>query len=526
MEGKNVEYLQIGNYKNLPKGRERVLYRFFEVLPGFVIWVTFTAAIFFSWITPVWTAFFIIAFDLYWIFKVTYFSIHTRSACKRMKEYLKRDWLKDVEGLPPRNLDVGGRRAMVTARDLWHLVILPMYKETYEVVRPALAAIAKSHWPKERMIVLLSVEEMAGEDGKALLKRLKDDFRDALPYFFTTTHPSNLPGEIPGKGSNERWAGIWAKENVIDPQNIFYERVIVSCFDADTVVYPHYFSCLSYHYLTCEKPLRSSFQPIPLFVNNIWQAPAFSRIVAFSSTFWHTMNQERSEKHLTFSSHSMPFRALVDIGFWQANVVSEDSRIFWQCFLHYKGDYRVVSLYYPVSMDANVARSFVKTLGNIYKQQRRWAYGASDIAYFLFGFFKNWKQIPKGAMFRYGFYTAEGFYSWATHAVLIFALGWLPLILGGEAFNTTILSYSLPRVTRILLTIAMIGIMSSVYLSILILPPRPPDYGRRKYVLMVLQWFLIPITLIAFGAFPAIEAQTRLMLGRYLGFWPTEKFRK
>jgi hypothetical protein len=505
-------HLFFGNWKDVPPGRARLLYRFFEIVPGFLIWATFALAIFFSWKAPTVIAFFIIAFDLYWIFKIIYFSIHTRSAYRKMKEYLKRDWLGELEGLP-------------THKDLWHLVILPMHKESYEIVRPAVEAIAQSHWPKERMIVVLGTEEAAGQDAQVVARKLMTEFRAALPNFFITIHPSSLPGEIPGKGSNERFAGLWIKKHFIDEKRIPYEHIIVSALDADTVVYPHYFSCLAWHYLTCEKPLRSSFQPIPLFLNNIWQAPALSRVVAFSSTFWHTMNQERPEKHLTFSSHSMPFKALCDIGFWQPNVVSEDSRIFWQCFLYYNGDYRVVSLYYPVSMDANTAPSFLATLKNIYKQQRRWAYGAADIAYFLFGFLAS-KKIPRGLMWQYGFYTIEGFFSWGTHAILIFALGWLPLFLGGTDFNSTILSYSLPRVTRVLLTIAMIGIFSSVYLSIILLPSRPKSFGRRKYISMVFQWFLVPFTLIFFGSLPAIDAQTRLMLGKYLGFWPTEKFRK
>ena len=105
-------------------------------------------------------------------------------------------------------------------------------------------------------------------------------------------------------------------------------------------------------------------------------------------------------------------------------------------------------------------------------------------------------------------------------------LGWLPLWLGGDAFNATLFSYNLLRVVRFLLTIALVGLVSSAYLSILLLPPRPVRYGKWKYVIMVFQWFLVLITLIVFGAFPAIESQTRLMLGRYMGFWYTPKHRK
>lgn len=530
MDSAALTHLAVEDVKTIRFKRDRVLYRFMEMLPGILIWSVFGLAIFLSWSKPIWVAFFIIAFDLYWLFKIVYFSIHTRSAYRRMKKYLKRDWLSEGEKLPSRNLsgsnDPKYKTLNTKCSDLWHLVILSVYKEPYEVLQPAVEALANSYWPKERMVVVLGIEESAGKEARQISQKLYELYRGRIPNLFVTLHPYGLAGEIPGKGSNERWAGLWAKENFVDKRNILYERIIVSSFDADTVASPHYFSCVAYHYLTCKNPLRSSFQPIPLFLNNIWQAPALSRVMAFSSTLWHTMNQERPEKHITFSSHSMPFQALVDSGFWQPNVVSEDSRIFWQCFLRYNGDYRVESLYYPVSMDANATPTLFRTLKNIYKQQRRWAYGAADIAYFLFGFLKKRKEIPKKLMWQYGFYTLEGFFSWATYAILIFALGWLPLLLGGEAFNATILAYNLPTVTRTILMIAMMGLMASVFLNFLLLPQRPAGEGRFRYVYMVLQWLLVPIILIVFGSFPAIEAQTRLMIGKRLGFWPTEKFRK
>jgi hypothetical protein len=43
---------------------------------------------------------------------------------------------------------------------------------------------------------------------------------------------------------------------------------------------------------------------------------------------------------------------------------------------------------------------------------------------------------------------------------------------------------------------------------------------------MVLQWALLPVTSMFFSAFAAINAQTRLMFGRYLEFYVTEKARR
>ena len=525
---RDTYYLTVGKASDLQKEGDRRLYRFLEILPGGIIWMTFGILVLFSWLEPSWVASFIIGFDIYWLLKTIYLSFHLRSSYRRMKRYIDVDWLHNLNGL------AGYRIPAAYWQDIYHLIIFPMHREPLSVVRPSFEALAKTDYPKDRMIVVLAVEEAGREKAQEVARAIEQEFANSFFILKVIIHPFGIPGEIAGKGSNEAWAGRLAKETIIDFLTIPYEHVVVSVFDVDTVVYPKYFSCLTYHYLTAEHPLRTSFQPIPLFINNIWEAPALARVIAFSSTFWHLMNQARPEKKVTFSSHSMPFRALVDIGFWQKNVVSEDSRIFWQCFLFYGGDYRVEPLFYPISMDANVAPAFWGTLKQLYKQQRRWAYGAADIPYYLFGFFKNWfspgqdrrARIPFHKIYNYGFYTLEGFWSWGTNALIILVFGLLPLFLGGEEFNATLLSYNLPRITRVLLTLAMIGIISSAYTALLLLPPRPPRYGKWHYPIQILQWFLIPFIMVVFGALPAIEAQTRLMLGKYMGFWFTPKMRK
>ena len=236
------------------------------------------------------------------------------------------------------------------------------------------------------------------------------------------------------------------------------------------------------------------------------------------------MQQARPERLTTFSSHSMSFKSLVEVDFWQTNIVSEDSRIFWNSLLRFNGDYRVIPLFYPVSMDANLASTFTNTAKNVYRQQRRWTWGVENIPYILFGFLKN-KYIPLKQKLHIIFVQLEGFWSLATNPLLIFLLGWLPLILGGQEFNTAIIAYNLPRITRTLMTIAMLGLIGSAIISIKLLPPRTKEKPRFWWASMTLQWLLIPITIIFFGSIPGLDAQIRLMLGKYMGFWVTPKHR-
>lgn len=490
------------------------VYRLFEILPGALVWMTFFGVIFFSWFSPVSIAIFIIAFDLYWLMKIAYLSVHLRLTFSRLRRSLKIDWSKMLT-----------LHYAEQSKRLWQCVILPMYQEKIGVVEEAVVSLLQADWPKERMIVVLAIEERADTEAQELARVIESKYKNAFGSFIVTVHPQNLPGEIPGKGSNTAWAAETARRIIIDARAIPYEDILVSSFDIDTQVPPQYFLCLSYHFLSAKHPHRSSYQPIPMYNNNIWDAPALSRVVATSGTFWQMMQQARPERLTTFSSHSMSFKTLVEVGYWQRDIVSEDSRIFWQSFIHFDGNYEVVPLFYPVSMDANVAPTFFQTVKNVYKQQRRWMWGAENIPYLLFGFLKN-KRIPKWKRWRFILVQIEGFWSAATNPILIFLLGWLPLVLGGEAFNTTLLSYNLPRITRSLMTLAMGGLLLSAAIAISLLPPRPPHRGRINFFWMVLQWVLIPVTLIVFGAVPAIDAQTRLMLKKHMGFWVTPKHRR
>ncbi len=509
MEIKDFSKYKIGRASEL-SGSDRRLYRFFEMVPGILSWGTLVFSVLLSYWLPLYASIFIIAFDLYWFLKTLYLSFHLRHNWKRLKYNMALNWRRMLENLKHDHI--------------YHMIVLPYYKEGREIIKKSLQAIVEADGNKKKMIVVLAVEERAGPEALAIARSVFAEYGKEFGHFLITVHPDGLSGEIAGKGSNISFASEEARKKILDANKIAYKNVIVSAFDIDTIVYRQYFNCLTWHFLTHPRPYNVSFQPVPLYNNNIWQSPAFSRVVAYSGTFWQMIQQERPERLATFSSHAISFKTLYEVGYWQRNIVSEDSRIYWNCFMAKAGDYDVVPLSYPISMDANLAPSFFVTLKNIYKQQRRWTWGVENVPYILYGFVKN-KKIPLRKKLRLAFIQLEGFWSLATNPILIFLLGWLPVMIGGKVFNSTILSYNLPIITRDIMTITMLGLVFSVIITKSFLPKPPsPKYKIRNFF-MILQWALIPISVTIFGAIPGLDSQTRLLLGRYMGFWVTPKHR-
>lgn len=490
----------------------RAKYRFLEIIPGVLLWSTFVFSIILSFTRPLWVIIFIILFDLYWLLRVSYFVFYMIHAWRAYRRDSRRDWYFDL------------KRDLPDWQKIYHLIFLPTYKEDFAVLEATFKGLTQATYDTKKFIVVLAGEERDSERFLAYAAELEEKFGASFGKFIVTLHPANLPDEIPGKGSNLNWAGHRVKE-IIDKAGIAYNNIIVSSFDIDTVVHPQYFAALTYRFLTHPKPERTSFQPAVLYNNNMWQSPALTRIAAFGTTFWLMAELTRPERLFTFSSHSMSWQALVDVGFWEKQIVTEDSRIFLQCFIHYDGDYTVTPIYVPVSMDTVMVPGYWRTLKALYKQQRRWAWGIEHFPYMVWNFADH-PKIPRLKKLYYLWNLTEGMYSWSTAPILIFVLGRLPLWVASDTIREQALVQNTPFVLETLLQVSMVGIFISAILSLRLLPPRPREVHRRHYIVMILQWVLLPVTLIIFGSLPAIDAQTRLMFGRYLGFNVTEKARR
>jgi len=549
--------------------REKKIQRVLEMIPGILTWTTILGMFIFSFLVPVWVSVFIIAFDIYWIFRTVFIASYSVAGYRKLRDGKNIDWwercqnishpedfilkissrIKEMEEALTEKMTRGQKKKIkheikkekkyltevqqlakikdkiIDWREIVHVVMFPTAGEPASVIEPAIQAVADSNFPNQQFIILLATEERE-EKSKRLKKveYLQNKFKGVFRDFIVTTHLVK-DDEMKAKGSNATFAAKYLKK-YLEEKKVDFKKVIFSNFDCDSVAHLQYFASLAYKYITNPKRLQRSYQPLPMYHNNLWDTNAFVRVIVTGSSFWHIFQSTRTEGMVTFSSHSEPFDTLVKVNFWPVNMISEDSIIYWKCFSYYNGDYKVEPIYLPISLDAVLANSYWKTIVNQYRQKRRWAYGIENFPVILRAIFPN-KKIKLREKLKVTFEMLEGHHSWATAPLILAVLGWLPLIFGGEQFNQSVLAHNLPFFTRYLMTLAMAGLVISMSLSFLLMPPRPKKYSKWRNIYMVLQWVLVPLIAPFLGAMPAIDSQTRILFGKYFGeFWVTEKIRK
>lgn len=535
-------------------------YRMWEIIPGLVSWFVLISPILFSLVWPIGVAYFIIAFDLLWLLKSIRMSFGMVEGYQLVKKSEKIDWLarlkelEDIESSYQNKLKllqksskpkffglIGNNKKHSEARlefdrieqvyehkatlikpsDIYHVIITAVYNESIDVLRPSLEAILKSQYDPKKIIFVLAYEQRGGEQTAKNARILEREFSSKFGGYLSICHPGDIKGELQGKGANITYAGRVVKD-YLEERSIEPERAIVTTLDSDHRPDPKYLPYLTYEY--CINPSRThfSYQPMAMFFNNIWDAPAPMRVIATGNSFWLLMESVRHYRLRNFAAHAQSMQTLLDTDFWSVTTIVEDGHQYWRTFYAYDGDHLVEPLYIPIYQDAVLADNYRKTFLNQYKQLRRWAYGASDIPFVVtnnlknhkISFFKKWIQF---------FRLFEGHLSWATAPLILTFAAWAPLVLNSE-FTRQVLAHQLPVFTSRILTVALVGQFVTILLSLLMLPPRPKHYHKAKFVFMILQWFLVPFTSILFGSTAALDAQTRLLLGKYpKAFDVTEK---
>lgn len=408
---------------------------------------------------------------------------------------------------------------------LVHLVIIPVSTEKPEVYEPGVAALAQSVLdPSRFLIVVLAVEERFGPESIAAAEAVRERFARRFRDFRVITHPADMSQEIPGKGSNVDYTCRRMSEYFTE-RSIAVEDVVLTCIDADALVCREYFAALSYYYLAEPNRVRSCFQPVPVFGNNIWAVPALVRVIEMSSTMFRLIDMTNCDPLVTYYCYSFSFAGLAAAGFWPREVVAEDEAIFWKTWLHFRGDFRSIPLPVTVNLDAPQGRGFRKTLRLAYRQKVRYNYGAENIA-ILFRALYHYKLVPVRQRLRVTIKMLENNISLTTWPFILSFLVWLPQVYHLFSPDSPLPVFNLGRISSVIFG------LSSIFLVLLVLTTGFYVYRRSagvpllRRLLYPLEWFVIfPMASILFGGLAALHGQTKVAIGRPLVFVTTEKLR-
>jgi len=522
----------------LPLGKRTLKYRLFEMLPATLSYGAFILLIILSLISPLLAAIYLMLIIITVLVRAVGVVYHTLLGHSRLINTMKVDWAKRLGDFEDPNKSyelhkatrsrVFGMRehvdnlrlasadpdAFPKPSDLYNLVIVTAYNESFGIIEPTMQSLINTTYDKSHLIVVLAYEERGGEDIEETTARIQKKYASKFHDFILVKHPRDLPDEIVGKGGNITYAGKYMQKWCAD-KGIEYKNVIITTLDSDNHPHPTYFDYLTYEFVVNEDRKHMAFQPVAMFTNNIWDVPAPMRVVATGNTFWSIISSMRPHILRNFAAHSQPMEALVEMGFWSTRTVVEDGHQFWRSYFHFSGNYYVRALYVPIYQDAVLDVTYRKTLKAQFIQLRRWMYGASDIPYAATHIFTSKRNVPFWAGFLWFVRALDGYITAASISIIVAAGGWVPLLINQQAYRDVV-AHQLPDVVSTVQQVALVGIIVMVFMSFQLLPPRPERYKRTRTIGMVLQWVLMPITAIAYLSLAALNTQTRLFIGRYL----------
>ncbi len=510
-------------------------YRFFEILPGALSWTLLFMPLILSLINVTLAVFVILGYLLIYFVRSLAYSARAIAGYRTMKYCLRLDWnglaaeieagrLLDREITRPKwhydNLKrLETREHKFKPSELVHAVIIATVNESREVLEPTIQAVIDADYDSKQIILVMAYEGRAGKVAEDRVNELIELYKGDFRHMMAVKHPPNIPGELIGKGGNISFAGRelqkYLEQQALDPA-----KTLVTTLDADNRPDKRYFAALSYLYCVVPNPLRASYQPLPMFTNNIWDAPTLMRVVATGNNLFYIVGSQRLHLVRNFSAHAQPMQALIDMDFWSVRTIVEDGHHFWRSYFRYDGDYRVYPLSIPIYQDAVLADGYIRTLKAQFYQLRRWTYGASDVAYIADKGFYHKNNAPKADVIAKFLRLLEGHVTWATGTLLIYFAAFIPPLVDPQNLAANQLPLIVSRVQRF----GIAGLLVSLYVCLVTLPPRPARYKRHRSIFMLTQWIFLPVTSVAYGSLAAFNSQTRLMFKKYLSkFDVTEK---
>jgi len=483
--------------------------RALEILPGFVSWSLILFPVWGSFVFPTAVAYYVITFAVYWLYRSITLAVLSVVAHFKIKASARFDWLADIKKIFPQ-----------TWNSIHHIVVIPTYQEPLATLQRTLTALSRQSYPLKNLHIILSFEAREGEAAKTKAAALNQEFGHIFGHIWTTLHPE-IQGEVKGKSANTSWGARRAKEFLIDQEKFELETVTITSEDADALFHHHYFSALTHSFLSLPERFNRIWQGSIVFYNNIWKVPTPVRVMSavFSVTQMYIMM--RKDRLVNFSTYSTSLKHIVEIDYWDTDVIPEDYRLFFKSYFAKKGNFEVEPIFLPIFADAAESSTWWGTMQNQYQQLQRWAWGVSDDAYIIRQYVLA-EGVPFWDKTIRVFKVIEDHFLWPVNWFAITVSAILPPFLN-EEFGRTILGKTLPQVTSTLLTLSLISMVVIFAIDALNRPPRPNKHNLFSYIRQPLEFLLMPIIGFFFSALPGLDAHTRLILGKYIEYKVTEK---
>lgn len=494
--------------RNFILKHEKGFQRSLEILPGFVSWNLILFPYWGILVIPMVVAYFVLLFDVYWFLQSLIIAITASISHLRIEAAKKYNWLKDIKDFPD-------------WQKVEHIIIIPSYKEPLDILVRTLTSLANQDFPLKKLHIVLGMEAKENKQSrKQKAEALAKEFGEKFGSFLVTTHKLTL-GEVAGKHSNERYAALQAKKEIINKKSLDKNYITITSCDADHIFHPKHYSYLTYKFLDDPNRYLKFWQPTILFYQNIWKLPALTRIVNSMSSIWNLSQLPRKDRLISYQNYSLSFKLLDKTGYWDKDVIPEDYHIFFKAFYKTKGKVEVEAIYLPLFCDAPLGGTFWETVKSQYFQYQRWAWGVSDDPYVI----KNYFLIPGVPFWNKTFRLMElvrEHFLWPVNWFIITLGLSVPVLLNPE-FARTVIGYSLPGLSSIILTISLSFLLVMFIIESKHRPPRPKEVSPWHAALLPFEYILMPITGFLLSALPGLDAHTRLMLGKYLEYRVTEK---
>ena len=486
--------------------KSRFFYRLTESIMPILTWLIITFPVWFSPFHPAIVSYFILAFLLYFLFK-TIKNVYYATISYRLVNRAERiNWLQRLQRLKNYNL-------------IHHYILITNYKESSEKLEHTITHLYNQKYPSKNIHIVLAMEEREGDAARIRSKHLTEEFQNKFASILTTYHVLT-PDEIIGKASNEAHAASEitkvTRQKGIDPKN-----VLITVCDADSLIPPQYLSYLTYEYLKDPDRIYHFYWGPVLLYNNFWKLSIPIRVQAIMASVLRLAFLSQKDDLIQISTYSTSLWLLEEVGYWDRDIIPEDWHIWLQAFFKYGEKVKTLPIYLPITGDAIMAKGWFDTFKNRYDQERRWAWGVTDIPYAIRRFFDT-PHIRPMLKLKKILLIFEVHMLWPTSFFILTVSGWIPSLVN-PTFKRTVMGLILPQVSSLIMTMATILLFVILYF----------DYRMREKVkiktpiihipLMFIQWYLMPVISFVFSSLPALEAHTRLLLGKKLEYKVTEK---